>query len=237
MPRPLCPHRGHVLKNGVCPYHAMQSAKFNCSETKVSEVDPTWAEKIEEDLGAIFFTFDMPVKAPASLWMQNTMDHHHVPIIHKDTLSQVFETHIPFDVCISDNASSHRLKVKPEVVNTYLRICGNLVTDSFYHVVSYPNLSVTSFLNVFYSFETVKDNSEGCRVTTKFFRSKSNPIPGALAEAAIEMNKRILKEDRAIVESWAETYADITHCNWLSGEDRIKAYCEYHNSSTRHRKS
>lgn len=235
MPRPICQHRGHVLDGNKCPYHGLTSpipdSCFVSEPVSRGTFDITWCESIEDDLGQAFFTYDMPVKTPAHLWMQNVMDHHHVPIIHKDSFARQFASHIPYDVCIGNKASSHRLRVKPEVIEVYKRLCGDGVSDNFYQITEYPHLSVTNFLNVFYSFETVKAVSANeCRVTTKFFRSKNNRSPSVLSEAYIEANKEILKEDRAIMESWAGTYHDHKHVNWLPGEDRIKHYVEYHSS-------
>lgn len=183
-----------------------------------------WCEKIEDDLGASFFTYDMPVKAHASLWMQNTMDCNHVTTVHAETFARVFESISPVEVGIGSSGSHHSLRVKREVVEVYKKLIGDGVSDVFFHAVEYPNLSVTNFLNVFYSFETVKNNSTGCRVTTKFYLSKNNPAPRPLVDAAIEMNRKILHEDRKIVESWAETYGDAKHVKFLKNEERIRAY-------------
>ena len=228
MSRTLCPHRGHALTYSKCPYHGLTfpvpQGCFKDEGTPVGEFDDLWCEKIEDDLGAPFFTYDMPVKAPISLWMQNTMGCNHVTTVHAETFARVFASTTPIDVGIGENGSHHSLLVKPEVVEVYKRIIGDGVGNKFFHAVEYPNLSVTSFLDVFYSFETVKKNSTGCRVTTKFFLSKKNPAPRPLVDAAIEMNKKILLEDRKIVESWAETYEDVKHVNFLKNEKRIQSY-------------
>lgn len=234
MPRDLCPHRGHALQYSKCPYHGLTfpvpQSCFQHENVSRGTFDDSWCEKIEDDLGASFFTYDMPVKASVSLWMQNTMDCNHVNHIHSETLARVFASPKPIEVCISDSGSYHRLAVKDSVVEIYKRLIGDGVGDEFFHAVEYPNLSITSFLNVFYSFETAKANSTGCRVTTKFYLSKSNPAPKPLIDAAIEMNRKILQEDRAIVESWALTYDNHKHEKWLPFEERIKAYVEHHSS-------
>ena len=228
MPRDLCPHRGHALQYSKCPYHGLTfpvpQGCFKQENVPRETTDDDWCEKIEDDLGASFFTYDMPVKAPASLWIQNTMDCNHLASVHADSLARVFSSYTPHHVCINESGSSWRLSVKPEVVDVYRGIIGDGVGTEFFHAVSYPSLSITSFLDVFYSFETVKPGKTETRIRTVFHLSKKNPAPRPLIDAAIEMNKKILLEDRKVVESWAQTYEDHKHVNFLKNEERIQAY-------------
>lgn len=180
--------------------------------------------ELTEDIGECFWTVRQRVRAPVSLWMQNTADWRHVWTIHAEGFSKVFEEAPPFDVMVSAprGRSSHKLGVKPEVVDGYARLCGKTVPPYFLHFLEFPDRSMTAFLGCFYSVEHAEWRVDGCEVTTQFYESKTRRLPKKLLKMAADANEVILRQDRVVCETWAKTYRDTG--NWLPGEERIQAY-------------
>lgn len=175
------------------------------------------------DAGENFLLIEQMVKAPWYLWMFNTADFWHVRTIHLDFSKLI--TGVPFDVRLGPRGSSHRLTVSAAQVERYERISKKRLRPDFSHHLIYPNTSLTSFLDVFYSEEKAEPMGDSCWVTTKFFFSKKNPIPRSVIPAVGAANGKILDEDRKIVESWATSYRKTG--NWLAHEERLRDFEAY----------
>ncbi len=228
----LCKHRGFPIVDGKCGYHGLcHPAPDSCFEKEPKQVpDNPWPD-IKALLkgcekGNKFGSFSQYVGCPWWIWMQNTADFRHLKQVHKSGFDSLFAGE-PYDVQIADGGfySSHKLKVRPHLVKWYSQRLGIQVQDYFLHALTYPAISMTSFLGVFFSEEkAVKGLGNTCAVTTKFFTAPDMEVPPAITVAALNANLRILAEDKAICESWAPT-ATVTG-NWLPGEERVRAYCE-----------
>jgi phenylpropionate dioxygenase-like ring-hydroxylating dioxygenase large terminal subunit len=176
-------------------------------------------------LGEEFGSHEQTVMAPFHLWMQNTADPNHLTHAHKDSFSKLFDGSRPENVYISEYESSYMMRIKDEVVERYKKHFPDC-SDHFFHYIAFPNLSVTSFLNVFYSIETANPASKQTSlVKTRFFMGKGLKT-GLLSKTALEANKKILKEDSDLVEKWALNYQYDPTTKWLTGEERIKRYAD-----------
>lgn len=226
-----CPHRGFPIaeNESFCRYHGF-SQPFDCRLFEScwphpNNYDDCIMEWIYSNLGEQFHSVEQKVRAPWYLWMQNTADFLHVPHVHAGGFAEQFSSTIPFDVRISSDManSSHRLMVKKSIRLSYELMLGKKLSEySFAHVLKYPNLSITSFLDVFYSLESAHAEDGGCVVKTKFYLSNKNPAPRALIRSAILANERTLEEDRVAMETWALGYRETG--NWLNGEGRVRAF-------------
>lgn len=183
-----------------------------------------------EEKGEEYHKSDIQVAAPAKLWSQNTMDPHHINYVHKTSFGRLFDSSMPYGSWITTDRrlSGYRLKVKDEVVERYRELLGEKVDrDYFEHIFLFPNLSLTSFLGLFYSIEIATDLSneaKSCRVVSIFYSRKGWWIPDPLRAASIYANNKILDEDKNLCETWAKTYDQATGKNWMPGEERIQAY-------------
>lgn len=234
----LCPHRGHVMAEGRCPYHglclpvgkdsfAKPGRTISAASSPFPPFDDSAMDTLCDDMGPMFSSNDMLVAAPWFLWMQNTMDFNHLKTVHKTFGSQFDPDAVPCDIHVSEDwkDSSYRIPVRKDVHKSYERICGKSLPPYFFHATNFPALSVTSFLNVFYSVETVKDVDGATMVSTKFFESARNRLPKSLLNQAAKSNLALLLEDKAIMESWATTYHLRRDKNWLPHEQRIQIFC------------
>ena len=227
----ICPHRGFGTAEEFCPYHGLNLTRpcFPVAiSTPIGKFDSKIMYNIEEQLGEEFSSFTQLVKAPFQLWMQNTCDFWHLKTIHKD-FSNSF-TGSPYDIQISacKKFSSHRIKVRPEVIDRYKTVLGRQdLTDNFLHIMRAPEVSYTNFLDVFFSIEVATPiNHKSCWVTTRFFTSnKYRRPPSALLMAARKANEKILEEDAQLCEKWA--LSNHLPEQWFPYEERIKAYLEY----------
>lgn len=225
----ICPHRGFQFDGTTCPYHGLSyPPKKECfvEPGKIfGYLDGSEVEEFDESLGENFFSIKQRVQAPFYLWMQNVSDPNHLKNVHPD-----FEKNFdgdPFDVRFSDDSkiSSYQIRVRQNIAEKYSKLVGNEVSPFFFHMTLFPYVSCTSFLNVFMSVEDVEPVGKGaCEVDTRFFVRKGIKVPVTLKRLAANANRKILMEDREIVERWATT-AKITG-NWLPGEDRIRVYCD-----------
>lgn len=244
--RNACEHRGFRVCHGSgdatkikCPYHGLL---YNFKDQDL----------VHETNGAVFFgraTPDKPkpdfkpvlgdefgfysqvVNAPFHLWMQNTADPNHLNTVHADSFDRLFDGVTPYQVFIEDNYSQYVMPLKDEVVLKYRRYFKKDVWHErgFMHMLHYPHLSVTSFLGVFFSVETATPHpiDDNCtQVYTRFFVAPDSGVPALLKRMAMDNNMKILQEDKAVVEQWAQHYRnDAGH--WLQGEERIKHFVEY----------
>lgn len=235
-----CSHRGFKVADCggrgpiKCPYHGQ---RFNFeklqrhhefgefifvptylgSSQQLSEISPL--------IGEEFGQHKQFVKAPFHLWMQNTADPNHLSTAHKESFSKLFDGSHPENVYLSEFESSYTMRIKDEVVERYQKHFSEANSD-FYHYLGFPNLSVTSFLGVFYSIESANPVDGGTEVLTRFFMRKGIK-PGLFGSLALESNEKILKEDKELVESWAKNYKyDPETIKWLPGEARIKRYAD-----------
>ena len=235
-----CPHRGFKLKDCdgygpiKCQYHG-QRFEWKSALTHhefgefifapeflgASQVLKDLSEKIGEQFGE----HKQFVKAPFHLWMQNTADPNHLNSIHKDSFSKLFDGNRPENVYISEFESSYTMRIKDEAVERYKKHFDQ-ASDWFFHYLAFPNLSVTSFLDVFYSIETANPVEGGCEVTTRFFTGKDIKPNKLLNRMALDANIKILGEDKCLVETWASGYRYEADTKWLPGEARIKRYCD-----------
>jgi phenylpropionate dioxygenase-like ring-hydroxylating dioxygenase large terminal subunit len=169
-----------------------------------------------------------PVKAPFHLWIQNTMDTHHLNAIHGKTFGKLFDSQLPENVNISEFESSFTVRIKDEICDKYAKYGdpdSDLFKSGWTHYMGFPNLSVTSFLGIFQSVESVEPTPDGgCMVSTRFFAGPK--VPKLLKQMAMTANHAILNEDAAIVERWARSYKQGSECEWLPGESRISAYAQ-----------
>jgi phenylpropionate dioxygenase-like ring-hydroxylating dioxygenase large terminal subunit len=234
-----CSHRGMRVANCggkgpiKCQYHGQrfnydrpvfhhEFGEFVFVPTYLGQSQPL--KDISPLIGEEFGRHEQFVKAPFHLWMQNTADPNHLTYAHKESFAKLFDGHRPESVYISEFESSYTMRIKDDVVDRYRKHFAECGTD-FYHYLAFPNLSVTSFLGIFYSVESANPLDSGCLVTTRFF-IRQGLKPGLLAKLALEANQKILSEDKDLVEKWAEGYRYDPMTNWLPGEDRIKRYAD-----------
>lgn len=243
----VCPHRGFPIAAGIgelplkCRYHGLrfnEVPQWNIYEScgfaflghpgdGAKDIDQMLIAGSFDLMGEEFGSVEEPVRAPYSLWMQNTMDPKHVQYVHPGFVSIFAAPVQPHSLSISDDnsVSSYRLNVVKDVAARYQRNLGSEIPSSFFHGSVSPHLSVTSFLNVFFSVETAQpiDGFARCVVRTRFFQRRGAAIPGTLLRLAMVRNRVLLKEDRDVVETWAlgRPWAPSV---WHSGEERIRAY-------------
>lgn len=237
-----CPHRGFRLadcggKGAIkCKYHG-QRFEFQSvlSHREFGEFlflpeylgESKALGELSKGIGDQFGEYRQSVKAPFHLWIQNTMDPNHLTTAHKDSFSKLFEGTRPESVYLSEFESSYTMRIKDEVVERYEGHFGALSSGDFYHYMGFPNVSVTSFLGVFYSIESVVHKpGAGCVVNTRFFKKagETSKKSDLLARVALEANIKILQEDKALVEKWAETHKPKKEVKWMQGEERIRRY-------------
>lgn len=234
-----CRHRGFKVASCAgrgpikCKYHGQRfeyEKRYTHHEFGEFLFVPTYLgvskilPEISEQIGEEFGSHTMIVKAPFHLWIQNTADPNHLTTAHKDSFSNLFDGTRPENVYISEFESSYTLRIKDEVVDRYRKHYADC-SDVFYHAMAFPNLSVTSFLSVFYSVESANPSPEGCEVITRFFMRRGLK-PDLLGKVALESNIKILQEDKALVEAWAQNYKYDPNTQWLPGETRIKRYAD-----------
>ncbi len=181
---------------------------------------------IGNDLGKEFGWHEMQVKAPFHLWIQNTADPNHLKTIHGETFAKLFRDFIPHEEKISEDrmVSSYRMNVKYDIAKRYMKYKTKDFRSDFFHMIVFPHLSITSFLNIFYSIETAVQDGEWTNITTRFFTSKNANIPKLLCKMALEANIKVLEEDRFIVNWWAEGQYEKIPSVILPGENRIHEY-------------
>jgi phenylpropionate dioxygenase-like ring-hydroxylating dioxygenase large terminal subunit len=244
-----CSHRGFRVVNGSgpcehrlrCPYHGLP---FNY-ETKfqVRVIDEfvyfgpsDFSPNVSLPLGEEFGEHKTYVRAPFHLWVQNTADPNHLATVHRDTFSRLFKGSKPTQETIGEKDSWYSMPVQDAVVNQYKKWKDPeenfWFRQGFAHGLAFPHLSVTSFLGVFFSVETVlpctEPRTEGTvEVRTRFFVSRSNRLPKLALKLALDANRKILDEDKAVVEEWAKSYYDhVGPSGWIGSEGRIKSYLE-----------
>lgn len=244
----LCRHRSTrvVLEESGqgtqfrCPYHGLKhqiSGKYDVAEVGeflfIGKLPETFLKDfvdVSTDLGEQFHKSVMEVDCPFHLWMQNTADPNHLDSVHSEGFAEQFQRPaLPYDVRISvDNVvSSYQIEVERKVVENFANLTNRKfeeMPDGFWHAIVAPHLSVTRFLDIFYSVETAVPHGEGCLVTTRFFSSRKHPLPSILISRARKANMQILKEDKQICELWAGTYDKSDHDFVLKGEERIQSY-------------
>lgn len=183
-------------------------------------------------LGNEFFEKKMIVGCSRSMWIQNTMDCNHLEYVHKDGFANVFAERYPVHMgTIEGHSSFHELLVKPEIVEFYRKHCDVprgtdlYAPERFTHSVVGPNLSVTTFLGIFTSIEIITPVAKNfCSVHTRFFTTLGVTVSKHLLRAARIANERILEEDKAICERWAQGNPTKQDVVWMSGEERIRQY-------------
>lgn len=233
----LCPHRGmpfiecgKAAYNLTCPYHGLPfkpDEELNSFSQLIfnGSVGDGWKflSQTLSNLGQLFQTEIHTVQCSPQVWMENTMDFGHVAQIHKAGFADLFVGN-PYDVVIGHQHSMWSLQVAQSAKDS---LKGYANPDScFKHFVAYPNLSITTFLDLFISIETVIPNLNACNVHTRYFLAKDREIPANLLRAAIKANQTLLKEDRDLCEALQPTY-DSTSSLYLAFEQRIKAFREW----------
>lgn len=239
-----CSHRGFPVCQKLegplpisCPYHGKQ---FNFEKRidtfELGEMiflkDPNdnnflnseGISNIANELGKEFGRHKSILSSDPELWIQNTMDPNHLPHVHKE-FSGLFHGTEPYEVECEENFSSYRMRVKEEVKNKYKQF-GHCDSD-FFHATIFPYLSITNFLDIFLSVETVtRINATTCEIDTRFFSSKLADIPNALCEQALEANIKVLKEDVETVNWWSYGNRKLKDelPIYMSGEKRIMHY-------------
>lgn len=225
-----CAHRGHPIVDGKCPYHGLaHPAPPSCFvEPKKIERTDALSDLVDltREMGEPFGAVRQAVKAPFWLWMQNTADFRHLKTVHGRGFSRLFVGE-PYDVTISQDLrhSSHRIKIRPELLRRYEDMGLKPTRDHFLHFLAFPALSMTSFMGVFYSREVAYGTGKDqCVVSTTFYKRKDADIPQGVLNSAMISNRQILKEDKELCEMWAPSA--IVSGNWLPGEERVAAYCK-----------
>lgn len=241
-----CKHRGFrvcdetgPIKNINCPYHGK---RFTFpSDYKITENgEALFLDKPTDKflrfptLGEEFGQHTLRVKAPFHLWIQNTMDPNHLKTVHKTGFAKLFKNAAPFDVQKYDECSSYKMSLTDEVILKYnkFKTESHNLFDNFMHIAYFPYLSVTSFMNIFLSVETAvpdREDENFTNVQTRFFVSPGSSVPELLRSMALKSNIEILKEDKDIVESWANQYygGTILEEERMTGEERLVHYLDY----------
>lgn len=239
-----CKHRHFKVANGCgkgpirCQYHGQRfgfERKLNHYEMGEFIFSPNFLQsssiltKLSESIGDEFGEHKMQVKAPFHLWVQNTADPNHLGTIHKTSFSKLFDSTRPENVYLSEFESSYTLRIKDDIIEKYSRLF-KMPSDeklNWFHYIGFPNLSVTSFLGVFYSIETANPiDKNTCEVHSRFFLAKDTKMPKILTSMALENNRKILLEDKELVEAWAKGYKYDGTEAWMQGEERIKRYAD-----------
>jgi hypothetical protein len=236
-----CKHRGFKVASCdgrgpiKCQYHGQRfeyERRINHHEFGEFLFSPDYLgtsqilSDISKQIGEEFGSHTQEVKAPFHLWMQNTADPNHLTTAHKDSFSKLFDGTRPENVYISEYESSYTMRIKDEVVERYGKHFELSSVSDFRHILGFPNLSVTSFLDVFFSVECATPTRDGCRVNTRFFVRSGINRNRLLERVALESNIKILKEDKDLVEKWALDYTYDPDTKWLPGEARIKRYAD-----------
>lgn len=189
-----------------------------------------WLGKIVDEMGDEFHREERWVTARPEVWLWGTMDPNHLKTVHPDGFSNSFASLPPVteQVELEPKGSSYALKLSTEVVDQYRKLLKTDAVDPYFrHYVLYPNLSVSSFLGVFLTFETAQLSNARTQVLTRLFTAKRFTVPKKLIESAIEGTKTILDEDAASCGRWALGNPFSPPSHWLQGEERAKAYWDY----------
>lgn len=205
------------------PYSHYEFGEFIFLPQYLGKSDPL--TKISSEIGEEFGSHVQFVDAPFHLWIQNTMDPHHLKYAHKESFAELFDGSLPENVYLSEFESSYTMRIKDEVVERYQKHFPE-ASDYFFHYAGFPSLSVTSFLDIFYSVESAIPDGSGCRVHTRFFSRRSVERNNLLERLALDANKKILAEDKELVEKWAINYKYDPNIRWMPGESRIKRYAD-----------
>ncbi len=237
-----CAHRGFKVaeEHGnlpiKCPYHGRA---YNFEKTFDTDQFGEFIFVVKDEigifevacsnfgdaLGAEFGSYAQTVDAPFYLWMQNTADPNHLRSIHKSGFAELFEGVKPQDVVIKYNYSSYTMPIKENIVRKYEKAICPIEDHTFFHAMIGPNLSITSFLGLFYSVEAANHIDDyTTHVETRFFVGKNSKVPMLIRQSALQSNIKVLREDKAAVEKWAETFDIRDSPEWLPGEERIQAY-------------
>lgn len=243
--RNSCRHRGFKIGAGCgklplyCPYHGQRFDFDRKMETKnyggfvfvgknIFEPNIPDLLQIGADLGEEMGSYQQKVKCRFHLWMQNTADPNHLRTIHANTFCKLFKDFRPYDVVIDKNWSSYKMTLKASVKDSYSRYSGES-SDVFQHWLIYPCLSITKFMNVFYSVESaIPLPDKTCEVTTRFFLNKNvTTMSERVQDFVCRENIKILEEDRRAMENWEPTYDRHLTTSWLPGEERVRHYVEY----------
>lgn len=225
-----------------CPYHGRPIGEFEPLDVwenfvfLKSDKSVSWVKGpiervimeslrfIDEDIGECFQTEFTTGKFPFYLWMQNTMDPGHLKTVHSDFSSVIAPR--PQTVLFEEGGvlSSYILPVKKAAEDSFSSRVKNNSFPYFRHISVAPNLSVSSFMNIIYSIESVIQDGEWSFVTTRYFTPKNVDVPAHILKASIAGHKKILDEDRAICEKVAKTYHPPLVFD--PGEERIQHYLE-----------
>lgn len=249
-----CSHRGmpFTYEPGTCkltcryhgksfsfnnPLEMFQCGKFLLFKRPSEETDQALSE-FSSRLGEKFGELETYTSAPFHLWMANTMDPHHLRVVHKNGFAKMFDD--PPRVfeemfATGDYLSSYKIRVKDSVRSEYMRHFKMSMPLSFSHVSLFPNLSLTSFLGVFYSIETMIPCVNGTKIKTAFYTRKNLKVSKLLCNLAMRSNRKTLDEDAELLNEFAKTYDPNREINWLPGEDRVRKYLELYDSHTSNR--
>lgn len=260
----ICPHRGFPIVNSAnlgekgtplpthCPYHGMAFkaagdhpafviGDFIFATARPFAVPKGW-ERLEwfsERLGERFHHRRTDVAAPWELWVQQTMDPHHVAHVHRSGFAtQFLDLVSPEDVFFSDDlrVSGYRIPVKDEVFKRYFemlcsrpQLAGAPVPEPYFrHITVFPGLSITSFLGVFFSVEEtlpMKFYPDQSVVFTEFFSARDMRVPPILLKRAADSNEKILQEDKRALEAFVSGGCPEREPGFfMAGEERIKIF-------------
>lgn len=191
---------------------------------------PEWlgaSEKLTDistKVGEEFGSFTETLKAPFHLYVQQSMDLNHIPVVHPTTSNRHFYNLIPESVYLSEFESSFEIRVLDETVQKFQNI---FKTSSEYmtQIMGFPNLMVTNFLDVFITVSSVKQIGDQSEVYSRFFWGKDVEPNTLLAKKMIEEAKRVFEEDRPVIETWAKSPKH-TDVQWMPNETRIKRYVD-----------
>jgi phenylpropionate dioxygenase-like ring-hydroxylating dioxygenase large terminal subunit len=223
----VCSHLGsRVAKcSGTLPLHCkFHGVRFSFERQLISTNgqfifvnDTQFEEHSIPTFDAVEFgNYEMIIEAPLHLWAKNTVDFNHLKTVHP-VFSKRFEGK-PYDVDISTDKSSHKIKVCKEMADRF-----ESKNDYFEHTLVYPNLSMTSFLGIFHSVESMfKIDETRTIINTRFFVDKSIDLHVGLKRTILANNIEILLEDKEAVEEWFK--GDCEKNALLSGDERIMAY-------------
>lgn len=247
----ICRHRGmrllveSAMNCERCPYHGLAPEPFRPAkmfgdlafspDSILSFEAATTLRNFAECLGPVFHKVSAKLEAPYYLWIQNTMDVGHIPVVHSGGFSDRFKSPIEVsDVWMDSDCASSSFKLSVasssitalsdrfEIPRTPLGI-----EDKFLHVQIGPYLSITSFLGVFFSIEISYPTSKNTSfIETHFFTHRDVKVPRFILEAAKGSNERILLEDREMIEAWWPTYGLGRELK-MPHEERIRGYLGY----------
>jgi hypothetical protein len=183
------------------------------------------------DLGEEFGSYEQRVRAPFHLWIQNTADPNHLEHVHPEFRRMFTSGCTPHNVDLMRSYSEYSMSLSPDVVRRFEKYVTNQhwARMEFTHMLFYPHLSVTSFMGIFFSVETAipdREDETYTSVNTRFFVAPESKVSSLMKKMALEGNIRLLKEDKAFMESWANQYNNKAGF-WMPGEERIKHYLNW----------